>query len=71
MCGVDFETLKSVFITYDSKCDFVVYPKHKSYSFVVLSSIDKAIEAQSKLDDSTRFGFPKEIAVFFVTNCNC
>lgn len=69
MCGVEFESLESVFLEFDSHCDFIVYPKHKSYSFVVLSDIDKAINAQSKLDDTTPIGFPKEIAVFYVTNC--
>lgn len=70
MCGVEFEVLENVFNEFDSNCNFIVYPKHKSYSFVVLSNINNAIQAQSKLDDSIPVGFSKEIAVFFVTNCN-
>lgn len=69
LCGVSLENLKSLFIKFDKKCEYIVYPGSKSFSFIVFSSIEKATQAFEELNNTRPEEFPQQawpIALLYV-----
>lgn len=69
MCGVSLENLELLFIKFDENCDFIVYPGSKSFSFIVFSSIEKAIITFNELNDTRPEEFPQQawpIALLYI-----
>ncbi|KAI1717263.1 2OG-Fe(II) oxygenase superfamily domain-containing protein [Ditylenchus destructor] len=63
LCGVPLEKLEEVFYEFDQNCSFVVFPTSKSYSFVVFSDIQKAVEACKALDGTKAFVADKSTGI--------
>ncbi|CAI4230741.1 unnamed protein product [Auanema sp. JU1783] len=50
LCDVSPEEVEDIFSEFDSEASYVVYPNKRSYSFVTLSTIEKAVHAREELN---------------------